>query len=594
MTPSIRMWLFACVFLALSPSLLSIQMGSASIEGVVVVLGTNDPISGAVVELSKTSNTTGTPIWEAVKVTTGDDGKFAFRSLAPGEYRLVAVKPGGTYNPARYGQRTPRSTGTPLVLSSAQVMKDVRLEMAATGAITGRIYDRSGEPVAYARVLAMQDWYHEGNRLLSFVQAVQTNDRGEFRLFWLPPGKYYVGVRPEDPQIAATTTFVNTPDFSGQYFEEVSSIAPLSRTIVDNEVVLETYELTFYGGGTNPLRAQPIDVRPGTTVPGIDIPLAGGTVRARKIQGTVINGATGQPAPGAYISALPKIFMASRVAPNTTADANGKFTIRSLTSEGYNLHFRTGTGPGSLFGFQAIDAGTDDIENISLVAKPGVPIKGRVSFDGRPPTDNDPDLPRLRIALVQDPGIAGVPSPPQATPAGDGSFTVQNVGPLGWDFEIYVQGIRPPGTYVKSIKMGTQDILNAKFYPEVGDSQRGGLHVDGPVDQLLEIVLGLGTGTIEGVALDAKQQIVPYRTVVLLPDVPLRHRFDLHRTTTTDTSGRFRLPNVTPGSYKIFAFDNIPPGAWEDATMMLGYEGGGRSIRVQENSKDNLELRVIP
>jgi hypothetical protein len=50
---------------------------------------------------------------------------------------------------------------------------------------------------------------------------------------------------------------------------------------------------------------------------------------------------------------------------------------------------------------------------------------------------------------------------------------------------------------------------------------------------------------------------------------------------------------VTPALTNI-AFDNIPPGAWEDATMMLGYEGGGRSIRVQENGKDNLELRVIP
>jgi hypothetical protein len=591
MTPSTRLWMFACVFLTLTPAFVSLQTGSASIEGIVVNLGTNDPISGVIVELSKPSATPGTPP-DAVTVTTGDDGKFVFRSLVPGEYRLVAVKPGGTYNPARYGQRNPRSPGTPLTLSSAQTMKDVRLEMAATGAITGRIYDRSGEPVAYARVLAMQDWYHEGNRLLNFVQAVHTNDRGEFRLFWLPPGRYYVGVRPEDPQVAGTTTFVNTPDRPGQYFEEVSSMPPLSRTIVDNEVVLETYELTFYGGQTNPLRAQPIDVRPGTTVPGIDIPLAGGTVRARKIQGTVINGATGQPAAGAYISALPRIFMANRVAPNATADANGRFTIRGLTSEGYNLHFRTGTG--NLFGFQAIDSGTGDVENITLVAKPGVPIKGKISFDGRPPTDNDPDLPRLQVRIVQDPGIAGVPTPPPATPAGDGSFTVQNVGPLGWDFEIYVQGNRPPGTYVKSIKLGTQDILNTKFYPEVGDSQRGGLHVDGPTDQLLEIVLGLGTGTIEGVAVDAKQQIAPYRTVVLLPDVPLRHRFDLHRTTTTDTTGKFRLPNVTPGAYKIFVFDNIPAGAWEDSFLMQGYEGGGRSLRIQENGKENLELRVIP
>jgi hypothetical protein len=114
------------------------------------------------------------------------------------------------------------------------------------------------------------------------------------------------------------------------------------------------------------------------------------------------------------------------------------------------------------------------------------------------------------------------------------------------------------------------------------------------VNQPLEIVLGIGTGLIEGVALDAKQQPAPYRTVALLPDIPLRHRFDLYRTTTSDTSGNFRLQNITPGSYKIFAFDQIAPGAWEDVTLMQGYEGRGRPIVVQERSRETIELRVIP
>ena len=147
---------------------------------------------------------------------------------------------------------------------------------------------------------------------------------------------------------------------------------------------------------------------------------------------------------------------------------------------------------------------------------------------------------------------------------------------------------------MKAIKVGPHDVLNSKYYPERGDSQRGGLQVEGPLDQPLEIVLAIGTGTVEGRAVDARQQIVPYRTVVLLPDVPLRHRFDLNRVTTTDTTGRFRFQNVTPGTYKIFAFDRIESGAWEDVTVMQGYDGGGQSIRVQENSQQAMEVKVIP
>jgi hypothetical protein len=598
MLPAAALCLLAALPLLSTPQT---QLASSSIEGVVVKLGSTEPVVGAVVELAWRPVTSTAPGGappppnappQVRTVTTGDDGKFAFRNLPANEYRLVATRPGGTYNPAQYGQRDPRSQGTPLTLALGEAKKDVRLEMAVTGTITGRVYDRNGEPMAYTRVLAMQAWYHEGNRLLDFVQVVHTNDRGEYRLFWLPPGRYFVAARPEADGIAGATNFVNTPDRVGQFHEEVSTIPPITRVIQDNEIVSETYELTFYGGQTNPLRAQAIDVRPGMTVPGIDIPLAAGTVRPRTIKGIVIDGATGQPAAGATISALPKIFLAaSRVAPAGTADANGRFTIRGLTTEAYILHFRTA---GNLYGFHRLESGTGDIENLSLVAKPGVPITGKISFDGRPPSDNDPDIARLAIQIVQDPGIPGVPTPPGVPVLPNGTFSLPSLFPIGWDFEVYVGGTRPPGTYVKSIKLGPHDVLNSKYYPEPGESQRGGLQVPGPLDQPLEIVLGIGTGTIEGRATDARQQIAPYRTVVLLPDVPLRHRFDLHRITQTDTSGKYRFQNVTPGAYKIFAFDQIDVGAWEDATFMQGYEGGGQQIRVLENSQQTLDLKVIP
>jgi hypothetical protein len=594
MRTPLRPWVFviALASMVALPSLsLPRQTGSSSIEGIVVKLGSNEPISGAVVELSRRPTAPNAPP-VVQTINTGDDGKFTFLNLEGAEYRLVATRAGGTYNPAQYGQRDPRSPGTPLTLAAGEAMKNVRLEMASTSAITGRVFDRYGEPVPYARVLAMQHWYHEGNRLLDFVQVAHTNDRGEYRLFWLPPGKYYVATRPEALQSAATTSFVNTPDRIAQYHEENSTVPPITRKVLDNEVIAETYELTFYGGQTNPLKAQAIDLRPGMTAPGIDISLAAGTVRPRKIQGVIIDGATGQPAAGASISALPAIFMSSRIAPAATTDANGKFTLRGLTSESYILHFRSAAG--NLWGFHRLESGTADIENLSVVAKPGIPVTGKISFDGRPSTDSDPDIPRLQVQIVQDPGIPGVPTPAPATPLPNGTFTVQNVGPVGWDFEVFVGGARPPGTYVKAIKLGPHDVLNSKFYPELGDSQRGGLQIPGPLDLPLEIVLGIGTGAVDGRVTDAKQQVTPYRTVVLLPDVPLRHRFDLYRVTTTDTSGRFRLQNVTPGAYKIFAWDQIESGAWEDVAVMQGYEGGGQTLRVQENSQQTMELKVIP
>jgi hypothetical protein len=587
-----RLTVFVIGIFATAIASLSQQQNVASIEGIVVKLGANEPIPGAVVELSRNAATPGAPP-DVYTVTTRGDGTFVLRDLPAGDYRLVATRPGGTYNPAQYGQRDPRSPGTPLSLFVGQAVKDIKLEMAVTGAISGRVFDRNGEPVAYARVLAMQHWYHEGNRLLDFVQAVHTNDRGEYRLFWLPPGRYYVAARPEDMQSSGAMVFVNTPDRAATYHEEVSTSPPFTRRILDTgEVVLETYELVFYGGQTDPRKAQPIELRAGSTVPAIDIPLAVGTVRARKIQGIAIDGATGQAAAGARISALPRVFASSRIAPAATADANGVFTLQGLTSEAYILHFRTGTG--NRFGFLPLDAGTMDLQGVSLVAKPGINVTGRISFDGRPPTNNDPDLQRLQVSIVQDPGIPGVPSPRPATPGGDGVFTVLDVGPVGWDFEVYVGGSLPPGTYVKSIRLGPHDVLNAKFYPEPYESQRGGLHIEGPLEFPLEIVLGTGAGAVEGRVLNEKREPAPNRRVALLPDLPLRHRFDLYRTATTDTLGRFRFQNLTPGAYKVFAWDRIETGAWEDPGVMIPFEGYGQAIQIQESGKQNIDVSVIP
>ena len=64
-----------------------------------------------------------------------------------------------------------------------------QLAMSPTGSISGRVYDRDGEPLGNAQVMAMRPDYKNGRRTLTIVQMVATVDRGEYRFFWLaPPG----------------------------------------------------------------------------------------------------------------------------------------------------------------------------------------------------------------------------------------------------------------------------------------------------------------------------------------------------------------------------------------------------------------------
>jgi beta-lactamase regulating signal transducer with metallopeptidase domain/5-hydroxyisourate hydrolase-like protein (transthyretin family) len=563
------------------------QSAAASIEGVVLKLGTQEPIAGVTVELSRRA-ASNTP--EVITRTTATDGKFAFQNLQPGDYRLIGAVGGGQrgawggYSPAEYGQRSLRGRGISIPLAAGQVMKDARLEMAATGSISGRITDRHGEPVGYARVLALEPCYQEGRRTMSLVQAVQTNDLGEYRLYWLLPGQYYIAVRPEDLQ-SPTVSTLPAPIVTcapGLYAaQEGKSAAPVTRrTLDDGRVVEETYELVYYGGETNAQRALPVDLPAGANLNAVDISLTAGTVRARKVTGTVINAATGQPAAGARVTAYPRNPSPSMIMPGATASQNGSFSISRLTSEPYFLH---ATANGGLAAIVPLEAGSVDTENLAIVVSPGVTVAGRIVVDG--PAPPDLDLTRLGIRITPDRStvrLLGASGAAQGTVSADGTFTVRGVGPLGWDFQVEPGGTRPRGSYVKSIRMGSVELPSYKF------------RLDRPPETELEIVLGIGPGALDGRVLNDKQEPAINRVVLLAPDAPLRGRADLYKQAATDASGRFQIQDVVPGSYKVFAWDDVEAGAWTDPEFLNGFEARAQSVRIQSTSRETLDVMLIP
>ena len=142
---------------------------------------------GATVELRKEGGNTA--LYGAL---TGVDGKFAFPSVAAGRYQLVATSPG--YVPAEYGQKRMKGAGLPLVVTAGQAMPNLRMEMVPTGAISGRVTDPYGQPIAIADVFVLKSSYQEGQRILTQFLSAKTDERGEFRLFWLTPGTYYLNV----------------------------------------------------------------------------------------------------------------------------------------------------------------------------------------------------------------------------------------------------------------------------------------------------------------------------------------------------------------------------------------------------------------
>jgi protocatechuate 3,4-dioxygenase beta subunit len=161
-----------------------VKAQAASIEGTAKTR-TGDPIPKATVTLTQDFRQ-----GASATFVTGSDGRFVFPAIPPGQYRLTAKRNG--YADTEYGRRGANGSGSSITVAAGANLKDVNLTMIAYGAISGRISDGDGEPVVGAVVVALRYTYSNGRRTLTEVKAVETNDRGEYRLFWLPPGKYYI------------------------------------------------------------------------------------------------------------------------------------------------------------------------------------------------------------------------------------------------------------------------------------------------------------------------------------------------------------------------------------------------------------------
>jgi hypothetical protein len=590
----------------------------AALDGVVVSFGTDIPIAKADVELRRVGAPaeapgrvspifgvqgaqpapTGPPI-----VTTSGDGKFSFKDVPPGNYHLYVTRASG-YIPGEFGQRSPAGAGTPLTLTPGQSLSGVRLSMAPTSSISGRIVDGDGDPVPYARVQALRVSYEEGQRVLVGARNGSVDDRGEYRIYSLPPGEYYVAARPPDTRFTRNfgrAAIVRFGGGSGADAPVVSLRATDNGTIIE-----ETWRAIFYPAAFDARSAQIIPVRVGENLRGIDINLGASAAPARHVKGTVINASTGLPAGNAVVRMLPRFQLTpSVIMPSATTDAMGRFDVGGVLAGSYSVivtgaaerataPLRGGLAPAPpLSGYAVVDVGAGNVENVQIPALHGVDVPINLTIPG---TINDPALAsKLNITLQRKPVVTGAP-------VGGGTITVgwpglpqlvesRNLGNVGGsyvmqrvslgDFNVEVSGL-PSGVYVGSISLGRTNVLAE------------GLRVMGPMQNPLEIVLANDSGTVTGRVLDSRQQPSGNVTVVLVPDPARRYRIDLFQNVPTDSKGAFRIENVAPGEYKVFAWEEVVSGAWHDADYLRARENLGASVRVSPGRNEPVDVRVIP
>jgi len=323
----------------------------------------------------------------------------------------------------------------------------------------------------------------------------------------------------------------------------VSGSPPEIRTDGSEEV----YDaLTYFPGR--------VRVAPSVEVNGIDIHL----VRAPILS---VSGRVTGVAPGTERASVTARAVSGGDQREVRIRKDGTFKFWKLDPGKYFIFVRAdGTGSDDI-GSAAVpvQVAGSNIEGIELRLAHTADLPGRLEFDD----DKAKQSPQMLIRLSDPATIAASES---AAVDANGAFVLKNVAP-----GVYHVDLTANGVYVKSLRYGSTivdgSILDLSYGVAGGD---------------LSILLSSAVDTISGTVKDDH----PAGTrVALVPADGSRTRFGAVK-----PDGSYSFEGLAPGSYKLVAMPDLPPGA------PAGYEDVMEPVEIHAGDKviKDLKLSVAP
>ncbi len=205
---------------------------------------------------------------------------------------------------------------------------------------------------------------------------------------------------------------------------------------------------------------------------------------------------------------------------------------------------------------------------LSLPFTAGEELTGRIRFDGQPPDAPSKMDVRLRSAENQYIGLSSAGVHP------DGSFTIPGVPPGVWNVSV---GSLPKGAYLQSMGFGPQDVLARETLTTASSLER------------LEIVIGTRGAELRGRIVEGVATIV-----LAAPQGERATRMNLYTTAGVDESGRFEFSGLTPGTYKIYGFEELAPRAWTNPEFLRNYPESGTLVELKEGPGEEIQVKAEP
>jgi hypothetical protein len=453
----------------------------------------------------------------AGRAVTNTEGHYRITGLEPGQYQIWTLTPAMIPDSNSSGYIYPGSIKS-VILAANEEVQDLDLKLIRGSVITGRISDADNHPIVEERITVQLLDGNGAPRLGAFGsrsdEMYRTDDRGVYRIFGLPPGRYKVSVG-FDPQI-------------------------------DSLLARRRYPRTFYPETSDQSKATIIELKEGDEAANIDIKVEP-PMPTYSIAGRVIDAATRLPIAraGVRFALVQKGQGPPLPGIGVQTDDRGEFSSSGFSPGEYSVYSSSEIYGGNFYGDPVYVEVTDkDLSGIELKTTPGLSLSGIVVAEGLSMKELLSLLPGLRVSARGMTTNNQFNSGGYSLVAPDGSFQVDGLRP--GPVNVYLSNQSPAMARPTIVRIEHGGIgLNQGF--DIQQSISG-----------VQVVINYGTGSIRGtVRFEGDPSFTTDRIYVRARREGARDTIPVQ----ADARGNFLIKNLSPGSYEVTVQAGAPPAS---------------------------------